>query len=72
MDAIHKWIGLDKMAVENPLASVIVPTIRPQISSMFSGNTKGKIIPPKNWYMCFNGDTDDLPPIRPTGTISVF
>lgn len=63
MDAIHKWIGLDKMAVENPLASVIVPTIRPPNFQHVFRQYERQNYPAKELVYVFNGDTDDLPPI---------
>ena len=63
MDAIHKWIGLDKMAVENLLASVIVPTIRPPNFQHVFRQYERQNYPAKELVYVFNGDTDDFAPI---------
>lgn len=65
MDEMHKWIGLNEKAVEEPLASVIVPSIRPQNFDHIFRQYERQNYPAKEMVYVFNGDPNNLPPIPP-------
>jgi len=63
MDVIHKWIGLDRQAVEMPLASVVVPSIRPQNFDHIFRQYERQNYPAKEMVYVFNGEPDKMPSI---------
>lgn len=67
MDTIHKWIGLDKKAVETEKASIVTPTMRPANVDHIISQYEQQTWINKELIYVFNGNSDQLPtlPARP-------
>lgn len=63
MDVIHKWIGLDKNAVQTPLTSIIIPSMRPGNFQHILSQYERQNYPVKEMIYVFNGDRSHLPAV---------
>lgn len=61
LDKLHGWLGLDKKAISEPLASIVTPSIRPENLERVLKQYEMQTYPNKELIYAFNGNKDDLP-----------
>lgn len=61
MDVIHRWLGISRVAVTQPLASIVIPSMRPENQAHVMFQYERQTYPHKELIYVFNGDAVHAP-----------
>lgn len=61
MDIIHGWVGIDRVAVLQPLVSIVTPSMRSENAAHVLRQYERQTYPHKELVYVFNGDAGQIP-----------